>query len=392
MSQCLYCGNNPVSHLPHWLSESSTVIMAPMNGFAFGHMPGKLFFKYVGKLLWPLFLFMEKVKMVTYSSLPSEKTSSRAEVLWEEAQRRGLLMQRMMFMGNENDTYRVFIKGKKIYFNGLPRPPYMPHTAEWWMDDKARVKEVLQAAGIPVAAGGAFTSYGPLLKRFRTLEKPVIIKPRLGSRGRHTTTHIYNETDLKKAFKIAKQLCHWVVMEEHLVGSVYRATMIGGKLCGILRGDPPRVSGDGSSTIRQLIKKKDEARHEKVSPVKINDQVIRFLARTGRTLDSVIPAGEEIDLLEKIGVSYGGHSAEETELLHPKTKVILEKAAAAINDPMIGFDFIMRDISADPDTQKWGIIEANGVPFVNLHHDPVVGYRNVAKEVWDFVEENLNYY
>ncbi len=392
MASCPYCGNNPVPHFPTWFNESSTVFMTPLNRFTFGNQLGKLFFKYVGRLFWPLFLLMEKAHMVTYRSAPSAATSSRAEVLWEEAGRRGLRMESVLFLGRENDTYRIFIKNRPIYFSGLPRPPYMPETAEWWMDDKARVKAVLSAAGIPVSIGGSFSHFGPLLTAFRRLEKPVIIKPRLGSRGRHTTTFIYNERQLKKSFRIAKQLCYWVVLEEHLTGSVYRATMIGGKLSGILRGDPPRVTGDGIHTIRELAALKDAARHEKVSPVKLTGQTEQFLGRNNLRLDDILPAGRTIDLSEKIGVSYGGHSAEETHLIHPKTMAILEKAAAAINDPMIGFDFIIADIAGDPDMQKWGIIECNGVPFINLHHDPVEGYRNVAKDVWDFVEAHPDFY
>lgn len=392
MHTCPHCGNNPVPHFANWFNESSTVFMTPLNRLVFGHQAGKFFFKYLGWIFWPLFLLMERAGVVRYAAAPSSKTSSRAEVLWEEAKRRDLRMESVLFFGHENDTYRILIKGGWIYFSGLPRPPYMPKTAEWWMDDKARVKAVLSAAGVPVSRGGSFSRFSPLLKAFRQLEKPVIIKPRLGSRGRHTTTFIYNERQLKKAFRIAKRLCFWVVLEEHLTGSVYRATMIGGKLSGILRGDPPRVTGDGIHTIRQLTALKDAARHEKVSPVKLTGQTEQFLARNNRRLDDVLPAGLTIDLSEKIGVSYGGHSAEETHLLHSKTKELLEKAAAAIGDPMIGFDFIIADIAADPDSQKWGIIECNGVPFINLHHDPVEGYRNVAKDVWDFVEAHPDFY
>ncbi len=393
MSKCAYCGNNPTPHFVNWINESVSVVMLPLNQFLFGGKVGKSFFKYISVIFSPLVYLFEKLNLITYSDDLSDKTSSRAEVLWLEAKRRGITMQSVKIFGKENDSYRAKINDRWIYFSGLPRPEYMPGTGEWWMDDKALVKRKLQEAGIPVPKGGSFSSYRKLKKAFQSLEKPVIIKPRLGSRGRHTTTFIYNEKQLKEAFRIAKQLCYWVVMEEHLIGSVYRGTMIDGKFTGNLRGDPPRVTGDGEHTILELIDIKNQHKHPEIHNVIIKPEMGIFLARNNRSLDDILPAGVTIDLSEKIGVSYGGNSAEDTHITHPEIIKILEVAAEVIGDPMIGFDFIIEKIDQSPHTQKWGIIESNGVPFINLHHDPIEGpSNNVAKWVWDFVEKNEHHY
>jgi cyanophycin synthetase len=113
------------------------------------------------------------------------------------------------------------------------------------------------------------------------------------------------------------------------------------------------------------------------------------LARQEYTLDTVLSEQKTIDLLEKIGVSYGGSSGEVTEITHPEIKNILEKAAAAVGDPLIGFDFIIKDITIDPYQQKWGVIECNGLPFINLHYDPIEGKtNNVAQPLWDYIEQH----
>lgn len=393
MPSCVYCGNNPVSHRVTWFNELLSVLFMPLNQAFFNRKIVKKTIKAISWILSPLVYILEKVGVITYGDEPSSQTGNRAKVLWEEAKARGIKLQSVVVFGHENDSFRAFINGRIIYFSGLPRPEFAPVSAEWWMDDKGLIKEKLLKADIPVAQGGVFSRYQPLLKKFQQLEKPVIIKPRLGSRGRHTTTFIYTEDQLKKAFKIAKQLCHWVVMEEHLTGSVYRGTMIDGKLTGVLRGDPPRVTGDEKHTIRELIDLKNQTKHPEVHDVSITPEMEIFLNRNNYTLDDILPIGKTIDLSEKIGVSYGGHSAEDTINTHPEIKPILEKAAAVIGDPMLGFDFIIEKIDQSPHTQKWGIIECNGVPFINLHHDPIEGQpNNVAKYVWEFVEKNLNYY
>lgn len=382
---CRYCGNNPVPHFVTWVNESMMILFTPLNYIA----SNRYVHAVLGNLLNGLFkLYLriaERLGWVTYNQdITAVANSPRATVLWAEANERGIPMESVKFFGKEVDYYRVKLPTGPLYFRGLPRPDSADKRALLWMDDKAILKEFFSRAGIPVPRGGSFSTYAPLAASFRYLPKPVIIKPRLGSRGRHTTTFIYTEEQLKKAFRVAKQLCHWVVMEEHLVGAVYRGTVIGGKLAGVLGGDPPRVSGDGALTIRELIEKKNNERPEGAGEVKIHDGLIEFLERNHYTLDTVLEAGTMIDLTEKIGVSYGGTSFEVTDTTHPDIKTALERAAEVVNDPILGFDFIIADITKSPDSQKWGIIECNAIPFINLHHHPQYGTpRNVAGNVWD---------
>lgn len=315
--------------------------------------------------------------------------SERGEVLWKEAARRGIQMRSYIALGKPTDAYRARVNGTDIVFTAIPRPIVSASGSEWWLDDKWILKERLQAAGVPVARGGICTDLREAERIFDTLTKPLVVKPRLGSRGRHTTTHISTIEELRAAFACATQLCRWVVIEEHLTGAVYRGTAVGGRLSGVLAGEPPRVCGDGIHTIEELVQTKNASRHDKVSPVVLGPQHRGFLARTGRTLASIPARDEVVDLIEKIGVSYGGHSAEVTTITHPGIQKILEHAAAVVDDPIIGFDFIIPDITRAPVNQQWGIIECNSMPFINLHHDPVEGIPvNVAKDVWDYVERH----
>ncbi len=128
-----------------------------------------------------------------------------------------------------------------------------------------------------------------------------------------------------------------------------------------------------------------------MAEVKYTPELNIFLQRLDYTLDTVLVAETTIDLSEKIGLSYGGNAREVTPSVHPKLRQELERAAKAINDPFLGFDFITTDVSADPDTIKWGIIECNTVPFINLHHDPLEGTPiNVAKMVLDYFEKKVS--
>ena len=315
--------------------------------------------------------------------------SERGKVLRDEAVARGYGFESLALFGKNVDIFRVTIQGKTFFVQGVPKP--VPQEWDYWLDDKTIVKERLIAHEVPVSRGARVRTWSEAVRLFETLDKPLIVKPRLGSRGRHTTTSVKTLSDLRTGFERAKQLCYWVIIEEHLVGSVYRATFVDGVLEGVLAGEPPRVRGDGTSTISELVMTKNNVRNSHVSEIILDPVHEEFLARNGLSLNSVPKLDKSVDLLEKIGVSYGGNSIEVTDITNEDIKRELKRASDVLSDPLIGLDFIIPDISASPYTQKWGIIECNGCPFINLHHDPVEGTpRNVAAKVWDYVERNLD--
>jgi D-alanine-D-alanine ligase-like ATP-grasp enzyme len=383
-STCLYCGNNPVPHSIHKFYESIDILFSPIRrvlgrtGIA-GTIDNLGTIIGIGllKLLTPLGVVKinRDIKQIKYD---------RALVLWEEAIRQNIPIEEIKPFNRSIDLYRARINDKDLYFMNLPRRERVASSNLTWIDDKYLLKKKLREHNLPVSPGGAFFTFQAALKSFRALEKPVIVKPRAGSRGRHTTTFIYTEEDFKQAFKIAKQLCHWVMVEEHLFGDVQRGTVIGGKLVGVLGGSSPKVTGDGINTISALIKEADKNRPEGVKEIKINEY---YMLRQGLTLDTVLPKGKTVTLSEKVGLNYGGTSYDCTEVTHPDTKHMLEEAGRVADISIAGFDFIMPDITKSWKEQKGGIIECNGAPFIQLHHHPLIGKPiNAAKAVWDLVK------
>jgi D-alanine-D-alanine ligase-like ATP-grasp enzyme len=335
-------------------------------------------------ILTPYLWLFRGLRLLNINTDSTKAFTERSEVIWNEAKARGIEMQQFVILNKPIEQYRAKINNKWEYFESIPVPAWLPQRSYTWMDDKWLLKKKLQAKNIPVPQGAHVATFAQAKKVFDQIRHPVIIKPELGSRGRHTTTFIYTLDELKAAYKIAKQLGFYVVVEEMLMGSVYRGTYVGGEVVGILRGDPPRITGDGLASIAQLIEKKNKEKDSRVKDVVVTSKTKEFLARLGYTLESILEKDKTIDLTEKIGTSYGGFAAEEIQITHPKTLTYLKQAGDILNAPVVGFDFIIPDITADPDTQFWGIIEANSLPFINLHHFPLEGTPiNVAAKVWD---------
>lgn len=280
--------------------------------------------------------------------------------------------------------YATFPNHTTIRFFGFPRPPATRYRGERWMDDKFLLKKKLSAGGVPTPVGGCFTNYRRARNFLSKLTKPVVVKPRRGTRGNHTTTCVYTESDLYEAFTLAKQLCHFVIVEEQIAGAVYRGTVINNTVVGILAGEPPYVVGDGIHTISQLIAQKNEKRNSLTAQVVVTSLTHQYLSRNRLTLRSVPQPGTIVYLSQKMGVRNGGTSTECTGTVHPELLKILEQAARIVDDPIIGFDFIIPDATKDPRGQRWAIIEANGSPFIHMHDDPELGTRNnVAQHIWN---------
>lgn len=388
MKKCIYCGENPIPHRVHWFYESFDILMSPIKQALFYGKPGLILGSLTDFLVNIFYYTFKSIGLIRFNENLATLPYKRAKVLWEEANRRGIKMVEIKPFGLNIDFYKAKIKNTEIFFMGLPRPKTFDDSTLAWIDDKHLLKQKISSYGLPHALGGTFTRIKPALKLFDSLNKPVVIKPRLGSRGRHTTTFINTPENFIKAFKIAKQLCHWVIVEEQLFGPVYRGTIIGGKLIGVLGGSPPQIIGDGKNSIKKLIEVKNLNRHLKQGEVKLSEHLSHFLARNNFTLETILPSGQTLDLSEKIGVAYGGTSFDATKETHPDTKEMLEKASRVINNPILGFDFIISDISKSYKEQKSGIIECNGAPFINLHHDPLIGSPiNAAKYVWDLIDK-----
>ncbi len=388
---CLACGNNPTPHGVAKVDSTILLFLNPVMRALLSSVVGAAALYFIRQCFLVLVSIGERVGGMRFVPVTLPLDSMRGQVLAKEALARGYRFEVLMTGTRVHDTYRVTIPGKRPHiFTGVPRVGLVEQVSSAWLDDKWLVKQRLAAAGVPVSRGAVVYRYKTALAAFHQLQKPVIVKPRFGSRGRHSTTMIKDDATLKAAFTSAQQLCWPVIIEEHLYGGVYRATCVDGKLVGVLAGYPPRITGDGVSTISALIEQKNATRPARVAAVTVTDKHRAFLANQGYTETSVLPSGETVDLSEKIGLSYGGSSRELIGETHEKLVAYLERAAKAVNDPIHGFDFITPDVTAHPDTVRWGIIECNSVPFINLHHDPLEGEPvNAAGAVFDYLERHL---
>jgi cyanophycin synthetase len=396
---CLGCGPNYINHRLHWTTSVIEFTIDPILGWTntlwrVVVIPVKKVFRIDHA---HLFLVKTAVRLGIGKFLVNyeDDTDSRARCLWEEAEKRGITMRKFYFWGRKgggDGPYLAEVKGTTLKFNILPR--LTESGAIDWMDDKAMMRKKFQSVGIPLARGGVVFTQKQALRLFYKIGGRVIVKPRTGSRSRHTTISISNEKELLRAFQSAKELSPWVIIEEELRGFVFRVTLIDGKVGAIIRREPPHVIGDGIKTIAELIKEENQypGRQEgHFCPIEITEETVIELAKQHIPLESIPAQGQFVALGQKVGRSSGGSNTDVTDQVHPENTLLFEKIARFLNDPLVGVDFMVEDISRPWYEQKpSGVIECNSLPFIDLHHYPLRGkVQNVAGKVWDYVERHL---
>lgn len=386
--KCSACGTSPVNHRLFLTTSIIDEILQKTMGALFGwiRVPKEGFISNtVNAGLVGLFRLFQ---LAHFSTDRTKAASGRSELIWEEAHRRGIEMQQIIMFGKPLEQYRAKIDGQWFYFQSIPIPHWLPQKGYDWVDDKFKLGTRLEKKNVPSPKARSVTSFAGAKRAFEELQKPVIIKPRSGSRGRHTTTNINTLEELRYAYDLARQIALELVVEEHLFGPVHRATVVNNKLVGFFQAKPPCVTGDGIHTVQELIDIQNATRPEKINAIQVGDDAIAFIKRFGYTLESVLPQGTVLDLTAKTGRFFGGYTKELFTEVHPKMHEYFQKAGEAVQASIVGFDVIIQDPSADPDTQKWGIIECNSLPFIDLHYYAYEGKPvNIAKHIWDLWEE-----
>ena len=378
---CSACGTSPMNHKVVFTFNVLEETLGKLAEIMMKLSKNQRLVNYFEKVLHNT---LSLVGIVRFNTDMEKAVTGRSKLIWEEAKRRSLKMEQIIIFGKPIEHYRVHINGKDFYFESLPIPPWLPQRGYAWIDDKFKLARLLQKENIPAPKSIKIRTRRSTEKAFDLLNKPLIIKPKNGSRGRHTTTNINTKEEAIKAFNLGYQITPSMVIQEHLFGSVYRATVINNKLVGFFRGDPPNVTGNGKSTILELIEEKNKNHHPLLSNIEINNELVTFIKRQDYTLESVLEKDTAINLIAKTGRMYGGYTKEMLPDVHPKIHEIFKKAGQVLEAPVIGFDLIIEDPTLDPDTQRFGIIEANSLPFIDLHYFALEGTPiNLAENVWD---------
>ncbi|MFW6038588.1 MAG: cyanophycin synthetase [Candidatus Saliniplasma sp.] len=245
--------------------------------------------------------------------------------------------------------------------------------------DKLLTKKVLHETGFSVPEGETVTSKEEAIQAAKTLRYPVIIKPVDGHQGKGVIGDIIDEDELEEAYDISKQHSDKLLLEEHIPGDDFRFLVIDDEVKAVSKRIPAHVTGDGKSTIEELVEKENEdprrsEGHQSVlTSIRLGKEEKRYLRTRGFIPESVPDKGEKVYLRVGGNLSTGAISENYTGRVNPELIKIIERASKVIGMDMVGIDIIAEDVTKHPDDMRWGIIEVNASPGLRMHTDPAIG-------------------
>jgi len=241
--------------------------------------------------------------------------------------------------------------------------------------DKMAVHELVTRAGLPLPDHYEFdaSELDGALDFIARTGSPCVVKPTGGASGSGATTGVRTRDQLLRARLRAGRIGRRLLIERQAGGDMYRFLFLDGELLDAVRRRPPRVTGDGRSTIRELIAAENATRLDPAHPVsmpilRVDLDCLFALEAAGLSLRSVLPAGQTVAV--KTVTSQNRIEDNET-VLEPIAPDLVEEArlaAAQVGVRLAGVDLITSDLSRSLRESAGVIIEVNGTPGLHYHY------------------------
>lgn len=199
----------------------------------------------------------------------------------------------------------------------------------------------------------------------------VVIKPNNASLSNGLTLNVTNFDELQLAYLKAKAYSDFVIAQEQVEGEEIRFAMIDGKARAALLRETPRLVGDGTSTLQELLDAENEVR----KTLKFSDHT-QYPLLTSEIIDlkrfdlSSIPADKEVvELSRTTMVRYGASMYNVLDQIHPDYIAVAEKAATEFGARFIAVDIMIKDMTAPAtDDHAYAFIEFNASPVLTLFY------------------------
>jgi cyanophycin synthetase len=249
--------------------------------------------------------------------------------------------------------------------------------AEGIASDKDLTKSLLKSCGVPIPEGQVVNSPEEAWEAAQDIGLPVAVKPSDGNHGRGVTLDLHKKEDIEAAYHVAYPEGSDVMVERFIPGDEHRLLVVGGKVVAAARGEVVSITGNGRSTVRELIDSQlnsDPRRgYEEEYPLDIIDlatdtKVQLELKRQELNADSVPAAGRIIVVQRN-----GNVAADCTDDVHPEVAYIAQLAAKVVGLDIAGIDMVAVDISKPLQEQGGAIVEVNAGPGLLMHLKPAVG-------------------
>ncbi|MEZ4219436.1 MAG: N-acetylglutaminylglutamine synthetase [Polyangiaceae bacterium] len=294
---------------------------------------------------------------------PEQSLNPYAAIIVREARRRGIAVE---VLNAEAGYFALSFGGRTI----VCRESLSELTSAIAMsrcDDKRVTRQVLQVAHLNVPAQKeALDLEGA--KAFLALHRRIVVKPARGEQGQGVCVDIRSESELEQALEVAGTGGGPVILEDMVDGEDVRIVVIDFQVVAAAVRKPPEITGDGEHSVRALVEKQSRRRAAATggeSRIPLDAETERCVLSAGFDLDDALPAGKIIQVRKTANLHTGGTIVDVTAEIHPRLIQAAERAAEALDIPVVGLDFMVPDLHGP----RYTIIEANERPGL-ANHEP----------------------
>jgi len=228
----------------------------------------------------------------------------------------------------------------------------------------------------------------------QALEGPVVVKPAAGTgNGQGVTTNIVTKAGLGSASRYAATYFESkLLVEEQLTGASFRLLYLDGEFIDAVRRDSPIVTGNGKSTIRQLVEGENRRRRTErplsgLHPLVIDQESRNTLAGQDMSPNSVPGAGETI----RVKHAVNENAAPQNHIVRDQVNEEIVRAGGRLVRELglaiAGIDVTAHDISA-PLTKSGAIFNEINI-YPGIHHHYLVANPEVSAGVAPLILERL---
>lgn len=249
--------------------------------------------------------------------------------------------------------------------------------AEGIASDKDLTKSLLQSCGVPVPEGRVVDSPEDAWEAAEDIGVPVVVKPSDGNHGRGVSAELMTREEVEAAYDIALKEGSEVMVERFVRGNEHRLLVVAGRLAAATRGESVSVTGDGRSSLAELIDSQLNTDPRRGATEDFPLDVIILdkepaigleIARQGFTPDSIPPLGKQVMIQRNGNVAF-----DVTDLVHPDVAATVSLAARVVGLDVAGIDLVAEDISRPLAEQGGAIVEVNAGPGLLMHLKPASG-------------------
>lgn len=252
--------------------------------------------------------------------------------------------------------------------------------------NKATTNRLLNVNNIPVPEQIIFERNSTFEEVRRKSEGmfPVVLKPIYGSFGKNVFVNLRTSEELLAAYEeLTKKNAYKFIVEKFVRGVDYRIVVADGEVIDVVERIPAYIIGDGVSSIKKLIEKKNFRRMvNNMKQIPIDEKLNMQLKRHQLTLKSIADINAKITLRNNCNFSEGGETKRvNLDTIPLENLKMLAKCATIANLRLCGVDFICQDITLPYTNQVCGVNEINSNPHleVNYHADNLCSIEPVIK-------------